>query len=754
MEDRVDGTCQWFLKHENFQGWLQQKSGPILVTADPGCGKSVLAKYLVDHALPQLTTRTTICYFFFKDQDQNTIRKALCALLHQLFSHKPSLIEHAMTAFQKDGKGLIDSTESLWQVLRSAVKDPRAGPIILVLDALDECAESEFENLATEVQRQFSSDQIKNSKLKYLMTSRPYEQIVYQFRDYDLLEAFPDIRVPGEEESETISLEVNLVITHRVNLLSEKMKLSVQVQNHLEKRLRQVTHRTYLWLYLVFDYLESRMFKKTLKGVEDAISTLPRSVNEAYECILNRSKEEEPMMARKALSIVLAASRPLTVSEMNAAMNIDENSQSIHELDLEDDEDFQSRLRSCCGLFVSIYQRRIYFLHQTAREFLLADLALPATIPSGLSWHHSITILQAHTVLVEACVLYLNLINSDEGIMMGADGKLQDLIDTYSFLGYSAMNWGAHFREASIYENCAIISHALRIFNPTSTRYDGWFQIYWRATYAERARSFTDLMVASYFGHRAIAKLLLETGADTEVKDGLYGRTPLSWAANQRNDTLVQLLVEKGADIEAKEEDSQTPLLRAAMYGNEAMVRLLVEKGADIEARDKDGQTPLLQAVGYENEAMVWLLVEKGANIEAQDDIESQTPLSWAAELGNEAIVRILLEKGADIETKNNEFGQTPLSLAAEKGHEAVVRLLLDKGADIEAKDESGRTPLSCAAYRKHEALVRVLVEKGADIEAKDEYGQTPLSFATKNGHESLVQLLQLKPRSMIGVAQ
>ncbi|KAK2471343.1 hypothetical protein H9L39_17574 [Fusarium oxysporum f. sp. albedinis] len=406
VEERVEDTCMWFLKHEHFQTWLNQESGPLLVTADPGCGKSVLAKYLIDHGLPR---SATICYFFFKDQDQNTVRQALCALLHQLFSLKPSLIEHAMPQFRKDGQGLINSTESLWKVLRNAIKDPQAGHVIMVLDALDECAKSEFTDLMRNVESQFRSDQSGYSKLKYLLTCRPYDQIVSKFRG--LFNAFPNIRIPGEEESETISQEVNHVITRRINQLAMEKRFSTQIKSHLEKRLQETTHRTYLWVYLVFDYLEKDDFKKTLKGVESAVATLPRSINEAYEQILNKTKEDP--MVRKALSIILAASRPLTLSEMNVAVNIDYTSQSIHDLDLEDDEDFKRRLRSWCGLFVSIHQGSIYFLHQTAREFLLADLASPTTCSSELHWHHSITTRHAHAVLAELCVLYLNFFNSN-----------------------------------------------------------------------------------------------------------------------------------------------------------------------------------------------------------------------------------------------------------------------------------------------------------------------------------------------------
>ncbi|WKT53693.1 P-loop containing nucleoside triphosphate hydrolase [Fusarium oxysporum f. sp. vasinfectum] len=384
----------WFLKHEHFQTWLNQESGPLLATADPGCGKSVLAKYLIDHGLPR---SATICYFFFKEQDQNTARQALCALLHQLFSQRPSLIEHAMPEFRKNGQGLINSTKSLWKILRNAIKDPRAGSIIMALDALDECAESEFADLMRNMKSQFGSDQSGYGKLKYLFTCRPYEQIVSKFRG--LLDAFPNIHIPGEEESETITQEVNYVIAQRVNKLVMKKRLSTQIKSHLEKRLQETTHRTYLWVYLVFDYLEKEDFKKTPKGVDSAIAILPRSINEAYDRIFSKSKEDP--MVRKVLSIILAASRPLTLSEMNVAVNIDYTSQSIHDLDLEDDENFKTRLRTWCGLFVSIHQGSIYFIHQTAREFLLADLASPSTVSSALHWHHSIAIQEAHAVLAE-----------------------------------------------------------------------------------------------------------------------------------------------------------------------------------------------------------------------------------------------------------------------------------------------------------------------------------------------------------------
>ncbi|KAL2810862.1 hypothetical protein BDW59DRAFT_168089, partial [Aspergillus cavernicola] len=509
VEERVDNTCMWFLQHENFQKWLQSESGPLLVSADPGCGKSVLARYLIDSYLPRLAT---ICYFFFKDKVQEKVRQALCALLHQLFSQKPYLIKHAMSEYSKDGEGLINSTESLWKVLRNATGDPQSGPLIIVLDALDECSEAELPDLTRNVENQFRGGQ---GKLKYLLTCRPYESIVSRFGS--LLHTFPNIRIPGEEESKTISHEVNHVITHRVNQLSRKKNLSSEVREKLDEGLRKTSHRTYLWVYLVFNYLEEEDFKKTAKGAESALKIIPRSVNAAYEKILNKSKDRS--MVRKVLSIILAASRPLTLPEMSIAVNVDEISHSLDDLDLEDEESFKSRLRTWCGLFISIYQGRIHFLHQTAREFLLGDLVSSNTTQLEQGWYHSIAITQAHKVLATVCVRYLNFLNSSTTISANADKDNSNITGSHNFLHYSAKTWTTHFREAGIIPTAAILPSALRICDPDSRSYAAWFGIFWKTTNLAKTKRFSNLILASYCGHCAIAKVLLEQGADAGLKD-------------------------------------------------------------------------------------------------------------------------------------------------------------------------------------------------------------------------------------------
>jgi ankyrin repeat domain-containing protein 50 len=113
----------------------------LWVSADPVCGKSVLAKYLADDVLPSTNERTT-CYFFFKEdfEDQRSSITALCSILHQIFDRHPaSFSEQILQEFEIKGDTMITSFLDLWDILISATTGHKGGGIVCILDALDEC---------------------------------------------------------------------------------------------------------------------------------------------------------------------------------------------------------------------------------------------------------------------------------------------------------------------------------------------------------------------------------------------------------------------------------------------------------------------------------------------------------------------------------------------------------------------------------------------------------------------------------------
>lgn len=200
---------------------------------------------------------------------------------------------------------------------------------------------------------------------------------------------------------------------------------------------------------------------------------------------------------------------------------------------------------------------------------------------------------------------------------------------------------------------------------------------------------------------------------------------------------VVQLLIDKGADVNNK----YCPLMTACRYNQGpqalAIVRLLVEKGADVNFRNFAGYTPLMYACeynkGFQAIAIVQFLVYQGADVNACNNCYV-TPLVSACQ--NEgpqvlAIVQFLIEKGADVNLRNDRFHCNPLPFACQnEGPEAftIVKLLIEQGADINSHllgDACGRNKSQQAL-----AIVELLVDKGADVNSLDFWKWTPLMYA------------------------
>ncbi|KAF5973340.1 beta transducin [Fusarium coicis] len=251
---------------------------------------------------------------------------------------------------------------------------------------------------------------------------------------------------------------------------------------------------------------------------------------------------------------------------------------------------------------------------------------------------------------------------------------------------------------------------------------------------------FIPLLWAAANGKNAILQLLIDKGADLEARNPENEYTALMYAAEYGQVSAAKSLLDCGAMLEAQDKNKYTPLLLAASAGHVPITSLLLGKGADIEARSSDGSTPLSIAARKANDGVVKVLLEKEADMDAKDDNED-TPLLRACLDGHVGIAKMLIDAGANMQTETR-YGSTPLAVAARKGREGIVKLLLEKGVDVDAKNHNGDTPLSRACLNGHIGVVRILIEEGATVDVRNKKGKTPLQLAEKNTKSGIVDLL------------
>ena len=210
---------------------------------------------------------------------------------------------------------------------------------------------------------------------------------------------------------------------------------------------------------------------------------------------------------------------------------------------------------------------------------------------------------------------------------------------------------------------------------------------------------------------------------------------------------LALLLSACGGDSEPTAELGPQ-LVEAARAGNAEQVRSLLERGADVEARDPTGATALVAAAYGNHLDVARLLVEAGADVNAKDDTQQSAYLIATSEVGDDPrLLELTLRNGADVKAKDSYNG-TGLIRAAERGHAAIVRRLLETSVEVDHVNRLGWTALLEAIILgeggdRHTEVVRRLISAGADVDLADGGGVTPLAHARRQGHARIVGLLE-----------
>ena len=241
--------------------------------------------------------------------------------------------------------------------------------------------------------------------------------------------------------------------------------------------------------------------------------------------------------------------------------------------------------------------------------------------------------------------------------------------------------------------------------------------------------------------HADVVQVLIDAGADIEARDK-SSRTPLISSCEKGELPIVKMLVEAGAKVRATDKKGGTCLIMAANFGHTETVRYLVglpDMDVVMSIKDKDGYTAVLVVADLGHADVMKVLIDAGADIETKDDM-GRSPLHRACCSGTLEVVKMLHKQGAGVCVTCK--GYTGLIFAAFNGHTETVRYLVGlKDVDVNHTANDGWSALGCAVRQKHADVVQVLIDAGADIEARDSNAR-PLISACEKGELRIVKML------------
>ena len=569
--------------------------------------------------------------------------------------------------------------------------------------------------------------------------------------------------------------DIQKYITAKFKPGSSTSKVSVEISTLLLEKAGGV----FMWAVLVVDILNKELRDGRAATIKRHIASLPSGLMDLFRHILLRDDVRKGDLLL-CLQWILYAKRPLEVGEFYYAMH----SGRYQGPDILLPHDPQSITREYMDRFVLSSSKGlaevtrtkkaiIQFIHESVRDFLLKENGLQYLASDKEANFEA----QSHDELRKCCQFYIRVDLSsyaqaydEKGPTSKAPRKVirETVLTRFPFLAYATafmfqhadaaqrfiaqgqfldeLDLGKWLRCDRALEKHEIRRHSFNVNLVYLCAEQGWARLLALAleriplpAESRQDRYIHPLIAASAQGRRETVQILLERGADVNAQ-GEQSSKALEAALSSRRQEIVRMLLEKGAKINAQGSFYANALCTASRKGHKEIVSMLLEKGVDVNARIRYLGNALQAASSNGHQEVVHILLENGADINAQRG-NLGTALEAASRNGNQEIVCMLLKKGAGVNAQGGGDSNA-LQNASSGGHHEVVRILLEKGADVNAQGGLWGSALNAASVHGHQEVVRMLLEKGADINAQGSHYSNALQAASSKGHTKIVRVL------------
>ncbi|KAF4474795.1 Vegetative incompatibility protein HET-E-1 [Colletotrichum fructicola Nara gc5] len=382
----------WVLQNSDFCQWRDNQDQRLLwVKGDPGKGKTMLLCGIIDELEATRGQGQPLSYFFCQATDErlNTATAVLRGLIFMLLDQDPSLVSY-MKKYEKAGKALFQDVNA-WQAMSEI-----------------------FANM------------LHDSKLR---AARP---------DYQNIAINQSQRLSLELNAKSVSTAVDSYITLKISKLGELKGYSPNTASEARQYLSSNAAGTFLWVALICQELE----KTSEWDALEKIKSFPPGLNALYGRMMeqiDREGERDTGLCRQILALVVTTYRPLSLAEFTILIK--------EHHPLASNPKFLRYIISICGSFLTIRQDTIYFVHQSAKDFLMNEAypALGQILPSGIAHQH-------HAIFSRSLDVLSRTLRRDIYELRKPGSSVEDTSphpDPLASLKYSSAHWVDHLEHSN-----------------------------------------------------------------------------------------------------------------------------------------------------------------------------------------------------------------------------------------------------------------------------------------------------------------
>ncbi|KAI1105307.1 ankyrin [Jackrogersella minutella] len=427
LQQRQDGTGQWFIESPEFQDWIQSAGGTLWCSGAPGAGKTVMASTMIEHLREKVReSETSSLAFVYCDYRQRQDQKATILLGNiwaQLFRRRgptPTEIE------QLFGEMLarLDFTPTKTQMInliRDELTNGNLKRIYIVVDALDEC----------------SDENERNGFIDSLHSLQPVANVLVTSRTTHLDNGgLSDVRaVRFTPTNEDMSAYIHARIRE-----SKKISGYVERKPELVDDIRRIVIDRANGMFLLCRmHLDSLSRSITLKDIKRELSRIPKGENvvkDTYDQAMARIRDQGVNIEEFALRVirwVCFARRPLKLAELLCALAVSPDDEELDEDAVGDESDIANY---CAGLVVVEGESKtVRFVHYTTQEYF-------NSLRDTEEFVHS------HGDIALTCISFLGL----NDLTLSKGGYVTEMWSSQEgtpFFAYAALNFGYHYSQES-----------------------------------------------------------------------------------------------------------------------------------------------------------------------------------------------------------------------------------------------------------------------------------------------------------------